>query len=115
MFRPACCTTRTNAEAQRTLARLTTPERTMPRRLQYTPRTMRQRWAFTLVLVTALLFTGVGVAIDRWVVPEKGSSAECVILRQDVQRLTYSGGGSDSLSQRDRNQSIVDRYNDECR
>ncbi len=38
---------------------------------------MRRRWVLALVLATALVFTGVGVAVGYWGVPEGKSAADC--------------------------------------
>lgn len=53
-----------------------------------------------------------GVAVGYYAIPNsRGESAECVILSNDLERLTYLGDGSGGA----REQSIVNRYNEHCR
>jgi hypothetical protein len=72
---------------------------------------MRRRWVLALVLVTALVFTGVGAAVDRWVVPEKGTSAECIILRSQISEFRWVGEGKGDSSASE----VVEMYDEECR
>jgi hypothetical protein len=73
---------------------------------------MPRRRALAVVAVAALVFFLAGMAFGHYVLPRsKGDTAECIILRQDLTRLTYAGpGGGD-----ERAQTVVDLYNEHCR
>jgi hypothetical protein len=71
---------------------------------------MRRRWVLAIVLATAITFALVGTAIGYWVVPDpKGESAQCVVLSNDLKKLTYLSTGGTS------GKSVVDAYNSQCR
>lgn len=66
-----------------------------------------------IILATVALAGGAGLGIGRYVVPDesKGASGECLILKKDLQDLTYQGAGRGDRSA----QGLVDRYDENCR
>jgi len=73
---------------------------------------MRRSRVLFLALATAGLFWIAGIAAGYYAIPDpKGKSAECIILSNDLENLTYRGSGTGG----EREQSIVDRYNAHCR
>ena len=84
---------------------------TVPRRC-YTRFAMRRRWIVALVLATALVFSLAGTAVGYWVLPEgKGESASCIILRNQIQGITWAGEGRGDAEATE----VVNKYDAECR
>ena len=72
-----------------------------------------KRLAPVLILAIVLALAA-GTAVGYYVLADndsKGTSAECLILKRDLEKLTYRGEGRGDS----RSQSVVDRYNEECR
>lgn len=75
------------------------------------------------VLIAAIVtvaFIG-GIATERYALAdEQGPRAECIILSNDLDELTYdppANGRSEAVIEaaRERGRTIVDRYNELCR
>ena len=75
-----------------------------------------RRRILVLVVVTALVFLGIGTSVGYWVVPDsKSPSAQCIVARSDLDTLTYLGGGNTSSSRQDKIDNVVEIYNKHCR
>jgi len=69
------------------------------------------RRSLAVLFATAVLFLLGGTAIGYYVVPDsKGRSAQCIVLANDLEGLTYNGGTRSSTASK-----IVEMYNDHCR
>jgi hypothetical protein len=67
------------------------------------------------IVLTLVLALAIGTAIGRYVVPNdsKGTSAECMILKNTISDVKYVQSGNSSEQTFYRN--LVTRYDNECR
>ena len=79
---------------------------------------MGHRYVLALVLATALIFTLAGTAVGYMAWRDgRGDTAQCILLRQDLSRLTYhySTMGDGAGPARQNAQEVVDAFNEWCR
>ena len=61
----------------------------------------------SIIILTALIFLGIGIALGTWVIPEdEGPSARCITVKSGLEQNRFSG---------DRYEVLVDFYDAECR
>ena len=71
------------------------------------------------MLIGVVLLVGFVSGLTGYGIPKgkdsKGPTAECIVLKQDVEKLSYLGRIVVPKADNERARSVVDRYNANCR